>query len=62
MAQSVLVLPLSAINIIFYIILMVYAAKVIKKDLKQSVYGSFFLANVFFSVPLQKLYISTRKK
>ena len=27
---------------------MVYAAKVIKKDLKQSVYGSFFLMNMFF--------------
>jgi hypothetical protein len=32
---------------------MVYAAKVIKKDLKQSVYGSFFLMNMFFFVPLQ---------
>jgi hypothetical protein len=31
---------------------MVYAAKVIKKDLKQSVYGSFFLMNMFFFVPL----------
>jgi hypothetical protein len=33
--------------------LTVYAAKVIKKDLKQSVYGSFFLMNMFFFVPLQ---------
>jgi len=27
---------------------MVYAAKVIKKDIKQSVYGSFFLKNAIF--------------
>jgi len=32
---------------------MVYAAKVIKKDIKQSVYGSFFLKNAIFYVPLQ---------
>jgi len=39
---------------------MVYAAKVIKKDLKQSVYGSFFFINMFFYVPLQGYYNKLR--
>jgi hypothetical protein len=39
---------------------MVYAAKVIKKVLKQSVCGSFFFINMFFYVPLQGYYNNLR--
>ena len=58
-AQSVFVLPLSAIRIISTFVLQldvlflgVLAAKVIKKDLKPQVYADFFLINLIFYVPL----------
>jgi hypothetical protein len=59
-AQSVFVLPLSAIRIISTLFVLqldvlffeVLAAKVIKKDLKPQVYADFFLINLIFYVPL----------